>query len=164
MALGLLATFCGIMKMIDLKPSISSKDPLYDTAPTQIWAYVLATLLHYFPLTSSSLAEAFLGIFAANIPTLRRPLERLLRTITGKTLSHQTSSDRRIYDSKRTNDEDIELSRDLQLASQKDDVQHLDSVYTKPYAASGESIEQLTALPKACFVRKEFEIRCETRR
>jgi hypothetical protein len=40
MALGLLAAFCGLMKMVNLKPSINSKDPLFDSAPTQIWAYV----------------------------------------------------------------------------------------------------------------------------
>ena len=105
-----------------------------------------------------SLAEAFVGIFAANIPSLRRPLERVFRAITGRTINTITSINRHMHDSKHSNN-DMEMSPDLKLANHGADLNYHSTVYAKPHNQLGASDEQLTALPNACYVRHEFEVR-----
>ena len=104
------------------------------------------------------LAEAFVGIFAANIPSLRRPLERAFRFITGKTVDSITSINRRIHDSKNSRN-DVEMSRQRRFSSNGEDAGYHSTVYAGRGKTMHASEEQLTALPKACFVKQEFEIR-----
>lgn len=106
----------------------------------------------------SRLAEAFLGIVAANIPCLRKPLERAFHAITGRTINSITSMNRRMHESRGPSDH-MELSQDIPLSNHGAGVGYHSTVYAKGSGRPDTSAEQRIALPKACYVKREFEVR-----
>jgi hypothetical protein len=71
MALGLLATACGIAKLVLLKPTMMSEDPNWEGVPLAIWSY----------------AEEDLCIIAACIPCLKALMEHAFRALGGQLTS-----------------------------------------------------------------------------
>jgi hypothetical protein len=88
MALGLLATTCGIVKLALIKPIIMSDDPNWDSVPLAIWSYVPPILKpRSASLTSHSYAEEYIAIIAACIPCLKSLMERAFRALGGQITS-----------------------------------------------------------------------------
>jgi hypothetical protein len=104
------------------------------------------------------LAEALVGIFAANIPSIKHPLERAFHAIAGKTVASLHSISRRGHSHQQTN-RATELSQELRHTYHGAGVKYYNAMPNMPHNRLEDSEEQLTALPKACFVKQEFEVR-----
>lgn len=95
MGMGLVACACGLVKPFLLKKVLFSPDPIWDGTQIKIWSYVLLCLpIHTNLLTMSfhdSYAEQYVGIIAANIPTLKGVMEKAFKALGGKLTSKNTS-------------------------------------------------------------------------
>ena len=87
MALGLVASACGVAKLALIKPIMTSDDPNWQSVPLAIWSYVsLLPDLH--GADSDRYAEEDIAIIAACIPCLKALMEKAFRALGG----HLTSA------------------------------------------------------------------------
>jgi hypothetical protein len=88
---------CGLVKTALLHNLLTSKDVIWDGASIGIWTQVVRFSNQHINSkeeTKSNFrnAEEFLGIVAANIPTLKSMLEKLFRALGGNITSMTTKS------------------------------------------------------------------------
>jgi hypothetical protein len=118
------------------------------------------------------LSEAFVGIFAANIPPLKGLLEKVFERVTGRTLHKRFSPRVNGYGTR----EDFQLSRDLQLTKDQSEVSYHSAVRSiqRPSGALGHRRSDDGGEPdfiddgrpkssRVCYVKMEYEVSYEQR-